>query len=138
MEISVNYLSVLVAAIAAMVVGFLWYGPLFGRKWIGYMGWSEAQMAAGKKSMGGRYFTAFIGTLVMALVLAHFITQIGITPGDTVNAWKLAGWVWLGFFVTKALGGVLWEGKPLGLFFLNIFHDLAALGVATTVLVMWK
>jgi hypothetical protein len=30
----VNYLAVLVAAIAAMIVGFVWYsGALFGKAW---------------------------------------------------------------------------------------------------------
>ncbi|HLD39833.1 MAG TPA: DUF1761 family protein, partial [Candidatus Nanoarchaeia archaeon] len=33
-----NYLAVLVAAIAAYVVGFLWYGPVFGKKWMALMG----------------------------------------------------------------------------------------------------
>ena len=30
--ISINYLAVLVCAIVAMPVGFLWFGPLFGKR----------------------------------------------------------------------------------------------------------
>ena len=31
--VEINYLAVLVAAIASMALGFLWYGPLFGNQW---------------------------------------------------------------------------------------------------------
>jgi hypothetical protein len=30
---SINYLAILASAIVAMPVGFLWFGPLFGKAW---------------------------------------------------------------------------------------------------------
>ena len=33
----VNLLAVLVAGIVPMIVGFLWYGPLFGKRWLALM-----------------------------------------------------------------------------------------------------
>ena len=34
MEIEINYLAVILATIAAVVVGFVWYSPaLFGNQW---------------------------------------------------------------------------------------------------------
>ena len=33
----VNLLAVLVAGIVPMVVGALWYGPLFGKRWLQLM-----------------------------------------------------------------------------------------------------
>lgn len=34
----VNWLAIVAAAVAAFVVGFLWYGPLFGKRWADAMG----------------------------------------------------------------------------------------------------
>lgn len=36
--VPVNYLAILVAAVLSMVLGFLWYGPLFGKEWTKLMG----------------------------------------------------------------------------------------------------
>ena len=36
-QVAVNYLAVLAAAIASMVIGFLWYGPLFGKQYMALM-----------------------------------------------------------------------------------------------------
>lgn len=40
---SINWLGVLLAAVVPFVTGFLWYGPIFGRKWMGLVGMTEEQ-----------------------------------------------------------------------------------------------
>ena len=39
--LEVNYLAVLIAGIVPMIVGAIWYGPLFGKRWLGYMETTE-------------------------------------------------------------------------------------------------
>jgi len=60
---SVNLWSVLVAAIATMVVGFLWYSPLlFARPWMVAMGYDpedKAKTEAMQKSAGKNYALSF-------------------------------------------------------------------------------
>ena len=119
MDISVNYWAVLVAAVASIVVGSFWYGPIFGKKWIAYMGWTKEEMEKGKKMMTKAYVITFIGSLVTAYVLAHFLNLFDATA--MYEAWQLAFWAWLGFIVTAGLGSVLWEGKPTGYFLINFF-----------------
>jgi hypothetical protein len=41
MILGINWLAVLVAAIATFVLGGLWYGPLFGRIWRAAEGQTE-------------------------------------------------------------------------------------------------
>lgn len=31
--IEVNYLAIVVSAVAAFAIGFIWHGPLFGKTW---------------------------------------------------------------------------------------------------------
>ena len=40
---TINYLAVLACAIVAMPVGFLWFGPLFGKAWARHMGFGDMQ-----------------------------------------------------------------------------------------------
>ena len=42
MEISFGILGL--AALVPMVIGFVWYGPLFGKTWMEEMGFTEASL----------------------------------------------------------------------------------------------
>ena len=136
-DVSINYLAVLVAGIANMIIGGLWYSPLlFGKIWVKLMNFVKNKMEEAKnRGMTKSYIIAFLGSLIMAYVLAHFVDY-----ADAVNAsgaLQLAFWLWLGFFVTVHLSSVLWEGKSVKLYLLNIFHYLVALLVMSVILVLW-
>lgn len=134
--VNVNFVAVLAAAIASMVIGFLWYGPLFGKQWISLMGWgkmTKAQMDKMKKSAGKGYAVMFITALVMAYVLAHIVSYAGATTA--LEGAQAGFWVWLGFVATIALGSVLWEGKPIKLYYLNAAYHLVNLAVMGAILV---
>jgi hypothetical protein len=133
--IAVNYVAVLVAAIAAMVVGMLWYGPVFGKTWmklaLSPKDKKNMGMGSAKKSMT----LGFIGALVTAYVLAHFVGYVGaMTAGAGV---QLAFWLWLGIAAPLQSGIVLWEGKPFKLFVLNTAHELVTLAVMAAILAVW-
>ena len=140
MEASVNYLGVLIAAVASFIVGFLWHGPLFGKQWIKLMGIPQAEVdamrAKGMGPMMPQMVAAFIQQLVMAFVLAHFALAWGAT--DLFGALQLAFWTWLGFIATVLLNGVLWEKRSVNLYLFNIVYHLAALIVMAVALAMFE
>lgn len=126
------------SAVAGMVVGALWYSPiLFGKMWMKLSGMSQEKMAeAKKKSMVKPYAVSFIGLLVMAYVLAHFLAiGVAVTASDAL---LVAFWLWLGFVVTIKIGDVLWAGDPVKLYIINIAHYLVAIGVMAVILTLWK
>ena len=43
---AINWLAVLVAVVAAQVVGFLWYGPLFSKQWMAALGRTQEEVRA--------------------------------------------------------------------------------------------
>jgi hypothetical protein len=135
-DISINVWAVLVAALANMVIGSLWYGPLFGKAWKKMMGFSDQSMKSMKmtamQAMVGGLVTAFL----MAFVLGHFADVWGVM--SVGGAWELAFWVWLGFVATTQLGSVLWEGKSFKLFVLNTAQSLASLFAMAVILALWK
>ncbi len=137
MYIQINYVAVVAAAIAHMVVGFLWYGALFGKMWMSLSGLSEARLNELKaRGMGPTYGAMAVASLIMAYVLAHFA---GVwRPVGIGGAVQLAFWAWLGFIATTMLGSVLWEGKSPKLYLLNSGYYLFSLAVMSIIIVFWS
>ena len=134
MEFEINYVAVLVAAVAANVIGFLWYSKvLFGNVWMKLSGITEAQMKADKNNMMSIYGMMFLTSLVMAYVLAHF-EQAGGASDITMGV-MVAFWAWLGFVATTMLGTVLFDKKPFKLFLINSGYHLVSLMVMGAILV---
>ena len=135
---AVNYLAVLASAIASMVVGSIWYGPLFGKKFMREMGmdsWTPEKQAAMKKKMVPSYIGQFIASLVMFYVLAGLVETFGHT---TLGGGMLTAFImWIAFVVPIKLGDAIWGGKAL-LFWLSIGNLLVTLLVAGAILGGWR
>lgn len=134
----INLLAVFVSAIASMVIGSIWYGPLFGKKFKLAMGMDKMtpeQQAEMKKTMGMSYFLQFVASLVMFYVLAMFMGRLGQL---TINSGvQVAFWTWLGFVVPVQLGNAIWGGK-MTLFWISIGNMLATLLAAGVIIGAWK
>lgn len=69
MEVHVNYLAVLLAAVASMAIGSAWYAHgIFGNTWIKLAKMDEKKMKIGAPRA---LITAFVLSLLLAYVLAH-------------------------------------------------------------------
>lgn len=131
--VTVNWIAILVAAIAWMIIGFLWFGPIFGKAWMKGMG---AKMPSKMpKGMEKNYIIAFIGALITMYVFSWAIHAMSIMDAGTVLTF--AFFTWLGFFATTALGGVLWEGKSWTWYAINTLYYLVSLGIAGIILITW-
>ena len=140
--VPVNYLAVFVATLLSIVLGSIWYGPLFGKDWTKLMGWSKADMAKGmadKSGMMRSYGLQFVGSLIMCFVLAHSLVFAKAYLGETgVSAGIQTGfWNWIGFIAPVTLTSVLWEGKPWKLWFIINGYNLVFLMCAGVLLSVW-
>lgn len=135
MYFEINYLAVFVAAIAHMAVGMLWYGPLFGKQWMAYVGITPESMKHMPLTMWQAMVGGFITALLMAFVLAVVADTMGVLFWD--EALFLSFMVWLGFTSTTIAGSFLWEGKPFGLFVLNAAQSLVSLLIMGLIVVLW-
>ena len=135
-DVDINLLAVLVAALVSIILGFVWYGPLFGKTWMQLSGFTAKDMEkAKKKGMTKTYILMIIGTLVSSYVLAHFVDYLQAT--DFNGALQAGFWLWLGFIAPVQLGIVLWEGKPWTLYFINVAYYLVNLILMATILAVW-
>ena len=133
--IVINYVSVLAAAVAAFVIGWLWYGPLFGKAWMRERGMDPAAMAGMPMPMG-KLVGEFLAGLVTAYVLARFVSLHGVI--DWQGGLHLAFWIWLGFYAMFLLGAVLWEKASWNLYAINAGRWLVTLIAMTAILGTWR
>jgi hypothetical protein len=134
--VSVNWLALLASCIAAYAIGFIWYGPLFGKAWMKLSGITPKMVAAAKKKgVAKTYVLGFLHLAVMAYVLVHIVRY---AQAATFSEGMIAGlWSWLGFLATTQLGSVLWDGKPFRLYVLNTLHYAVSLAVMGGILAAW-
>jgi hypothetical protein len=135
-QVEVNYFAVMACGFVFMIIGALWYSPLlFGKQWMKAMGKSQEEIQEMQKDVWKSYLFSFLGALVMAFVLAHII---GYAKADTALKGAQTGlWMWIGFVITSSLGGILFEGRPKGLYFIYNGYQLVSLVVMGMILAVW-
>lgn len=97
-----DYLAVVVGAVVFMVVGYIWYGPLFGKQWSAASGHPmESGMPATDK---------LIAMFVSTFVLSAAINFFGVI--DDFEFALVMGLVFGVFLIgSAAYSDVIWSGK---------------------------
>jgi len=133
--IETNWIAVLAAGISAMVIGYVWYGPLFGKPWMKLTGITKEDVEKDKKNMPMNYGGMFVAALVTSYVL-DFTIRMGetIMPRSAISGVTAAFWVWLGFIAAVRVTDVIFNKKPLKLYFIETGYYLVFLLVAGVIL----
>ena len=138
--LGIRIVPVILAAIATMVIGFLWYSPLlFARPWMRAMGYDpddKAKLAEMQRGVGLMYAGAMLASLASAFVLAKII-QI-TTVNAALYGMKVAFAVWIGFVTTVQFTSFLFERKPFKLYAINTGYQLACYLAMGAILAVWS
>jgi len=90
----VNLLAVFLATLSSFVIGGIWYGPLFGKAWMGAHDFTPEQLRQGFNPVRTYGITFLIG-LVTAYTGAMFLgTGLDWSTGALYGL--LAGGIWVG------------------------------------------
>jgi hypothetical protein len=106
----IHFVPLLVCAIGCLVLGSIWYGPLFGKTWMRLMKVDEDCMTdpvkrkAAQKQAMPLYILQFILSFIQIWVLAHFIAA-GVTASGLVTSI----WIFIGFILPMAAQGSMWN-----------------------------
>jgi hypothetical protein len=127
--VEINYLAVLLGAVANMVIGALWYSPLmFANQWLALIGKKKEDI----KGAGPAYAKVAVSALLMSYVVAHFVDLVdAVTLSEGL---QLGFWAWLGFVATTTFADVIFAGKPWKLWAINNGYNLVSLLVMATIL----
>lgn len=131
--IDINYLAVLVAGLSSLALGFLWYGPLFGKAWMRHIGKTEEELKADYSPV--IHVWSLLFALAMAFVLAVFISWIGVEDlGRGLLVGLMAG---IGFaFIPFAVNN-LYQKSPIGLVMINSLYHVVLLAIMGAILGAW-
>lgn len=125
-----NWLGIVLATVAAMAIGSLWYSKyLFGKQWQKLVGLKDSDM---KKGMMQGMLVMLAMAFVSAFVLKRFL--VIASPETVLEAVKVAAWIWLGFVVTYVVGGGVFEKRPVKLMALHLGNQLVTLVVMAAIL----
>ena len=105
-DVTIDWVGVIIATVAAMVLGAIWYGPLFGQRWVALMGKSREELQA---NMGIGYGLAVVGSFILSIVMTY-VTQWGAAEGFGEGI--IVGIVmWAGFIISTQVVGMVFEQR---------------------------
>jgi uncharacterized protein DUF1761 len=130
----VNYLAVVVAAVVALVIGFIWYSPpVFCNRWMAYFGTTQAQLGnPGPSGMA----VGVVASLLNAWVLA--VLSLNLGGKSLTDGIMLGALAWLGFMATITAAQISFEKKPWGLWVLNNAHNLLVQMLLAAIVTVWR
>jgi len=135
---NINYLAVLVAAVASFVLGALWYGKaLFGKAWQQELGFSDEYLQEG--SMGKIFGSSFVLMLVMALGMAMLVQgHAGDRDIDAMQGLYHGLYVGL-FFIATSMGiNLLYQRRSLKLWLIDSGYQIVFLALMGAILGAWQ
>ena len=110
-----NWWAILVAAVSSFVLGGIWYGPIFGKRWQAQLGLSDEKIAEGNTAL--IFGVSFLLTLVVAVALGALINAVVPSPGL------------VGGLVTGVEVALAFVATSLGINYLFARHSLALFGI---------
>ena len=131
LNFGVNYLAIIVAAIAAMAIGIVYYGILgLGDRQSRMLGASPARPGPAQLATG----------LIVGLVNAWVIAVLSLNLGATslADAILLGAVVWLGFGATFKAAQVAFERRPWAVWVLQGVHDLIVEVAVAGIVTLWR
>lgn len=132
---NLNWLHILVAALAYFVLGALWYSPLFGKKWVAYQN-IDMNAPDARKGVAGIMLGSFLWMLVTTIGLAIIVNRLALTEAMSGVKWGLLTGV---CFSAAALSiTYLYVKKPLGLHLIDGLYHVVGQIISAVILCVWR
>ncbi|MEP7237918.1 MAG: DUF1761 domain-containing protein [Ferruginibacter sp.] len=133
----INWIAVLVAALAYFVLGALWYSKiLFAKRWISDLK-IDVNNPDAKKGMGLMFGGSLVLMFVQSLAIAILVSRLDGLDGwmSGVKLGALTGCC----FAAAAVGvNYLYEKKPLSLFLINAGYAIVGNIIAAVIICCWQ
>jgi hypothetical protein len=127
----INWLSVIIAGIAGIVIGAVWFGPkTFFPIWWKALGRSP-QEQPGTSNMGIVFGSTFAGAFVQAIVMAVVISLVHSSNPEMTwfDGLATGALMSIGFNAATTLGHKLFGGFSIKTWILEIGQDTVSLAV---------
>jgi surface polysaccharide O-acyltransferase-like enzyme len=130
----INYLAVVVSAVVYWLLGGLWYGLLFGQRWMALENITVEQGRSMSSALP--YIVTFVLNLLIAYTLAQFCSWRN--ANTTGRGAAIGVMLWVGIVGPITYTTYMYEMRPRELFAINEFFPLVGLCLMGAILGMWK
>ena len=131
-SVEVSWPGIALAVIAAMAIGTIWYGPLFGKKWM-----KLVNLKKGSSSPVGPMLIMLALAIIQTFVLAHFIVYVGYFYPDYsgLSVGLLTGlWGFIGFVAPVLISNTVFAKGSPELLKINLGNQLITLAAIGAIL----
>lgn len=129
---SVSWVGAVLGGVAFFAVGGVWYGPLFGDRWMTETGMTPERARESNLAL------LFIGTLVLEIVAGVGLAAVmgtDVSPGSGLVAGVLVG---LLLAAPVLLVQALYERKSATLWALNVGYNLVGFAVMGVIIALFQ
>jgi hypothetical protein len=128
-----NYLAVTVCAVVYWLLGGLWFGLLFSKRWMALENMTEAQ------ARGMNVALPYIITFILNLLIAYVLAQLCLwRNANTAGRGAAIGvLLWIGIVAPITYTTHMYEMRPRELFAINEFYPLVGLCLMGAILGAW-
>ena len=135
-ELSINWLAIIASTIVAMIIGSIWYGPLFGKKWLKIVKLTKKDTKDWQKPM----LTMLVMALVQSFIISHLIVYtayfypemnrgiVGIITGF---------WLFIGVALPLILSSNMFAKRKIDLTYIEGGNQLVTLLIVGAILGFW-
>ena len=133
--VELNWLAIFLAAVSTMIVGSIWYGPLFGKKWEKLAKIKPDKDFNGKKA-AVMYVGAFVTSLITAIIIAYmaYIANRTFHNSFIQDAVVVSILLWLGFTAARIYMHDSFERRPRELTALSVSHEFVTIVIMATII----
>lgn len=134
LDATVSWVAIVVAAAAAMAIGYLWYSKaVLGVKWQKLANLDDKQV---KEKVASTMASSTVLMLIISYFLAKLVAQLQQTTW--LDGAVTGLWIWFGFVATVGLNNVLFQRRGKKLFLINSGYYLVSFIVMGAILAAWK
>ena len=134
-KLKINHAAVWVGVVLLHVLGFLWYGPIFGDPWMEMVGIDRATVEANPPG-AGIWITNLVATVVPLYVLAWLFTKLDVNTALMGAGMGLL--IGFSFIHLSDMTSNMFAQRAYGLSWITGGFSMVSLALAGLILGAWR
>ncbi|MDX2246726.1 MAG: DUF1761 domain-containing protein [Bacteroidia bacterium] len=134
-QLTINHLAVWAGIVFLTILGFVWYGPLFGDQWMAMVGLDMATVEANPPG-AGVWISNMIATIIPMYVLAWLFVKLEIE--SALYGAGIGLLIAFSFVFLSDMTGDMFAGNPYGLSWITGGFSMVGLAVGGAILGGWR
>lgn len=127
-----NFLAILVSAVIYWILGGVWYAAIFSKAYQAALNFSEEEKVKVHKEFPKTLAAHLISGLITSLIIAGLVKELG--ADSFIGGMGYGALLWLAFALTINLNYLMFEKRPLPVFYINNGFFLIAFAMVGGVL----